>query len=91
VCLISAPQGIERMRGAHPDVPIWTAAMVSVDAAVNGVCAESACSSEQHAYPNLARTMVWSPRGTVARHSPSSGCAASCGERFRAGVWDVPT
>ena len=27
VCLISAPQGIERMRGAHPDVPIWTAAI----------------------------------------------------------------
>jgi uracil phosphoribosyltransferase len=24
---ISAPQGIERMRGAHPDVPIWTAAI----------------------------------------------------------------
>src|SRR4029450_12117909 len=23
VCLISAPQGIERMRGAHPDGPIW--------------------------------------------------------------------
>src|SRR5215475_12545821 len=27
VCLISAPQGIERMRGTHPDVPIWTAAI----------------------------------------------------------------
>src|ERR1700738_4444131 len=27
VCLISAPQGIERMRGIHPDVPIWTAAI----------------------------------------------------------------
>ncbi len=27
VCLISAPQGIERMRGVHPDVPIWTAAI----------------------------------------------------------------
>src|SRR5713101_7567669 len=27
VCLISAPQGLERMRGAHPDVPIWTAAI----------------------------------------------------------------
>ena len=27
VCLISAPQGIERMRGAHPDVSIWTAAL----------------------------------------------------------------
>src|SRR6266851_5005016 len=27
VCLIGAPQGIERMRGAHPDVPIWTAAI----------------------------------------------------------------
>src|ERR1700758_1809471 len=26
-CLISALQGIERMRGAHPDVPIWTAAI----------------------------------------------------------------
>jgi uracil phosphoribosyltransferase len=24
VCLISAPEGIERMRGAHPDVPIWS-------------------------------------------------------------------
>src|SRR5215813_14251238 len=51
----------------------------------------SVCSSEKQAYPNLARTMVWSPRGTVVRHSPSSGCAASCAERFRAGVWDVPT
>ena len=27
VCLISAPPGIERMRGIHPDVPIWTAAI----------------------------------------------------------------
>jgi uracil phosphoribosyltransferase len=27
VCLIGAPQGIERMRGTHPDVPIWTAAI----------------------------------------------------------------
>ncbi len=27
VCLISAPQGIERMRAIHPDVPIWTAAI----------------------------------------------------------------
>src|SRR5271155_4676571 len=27
VCLISAPEGIERMRGIHPDVPIWTAAI----------------------------------------------------------------
>src|SRR5262249_11281143 len=33
----------------------------------------SVCSSEKQAYPNLARTMVWSPRGTVVRHSPSSG------------------
>ena len=27
VCLIAAPEGIERLRGAHPDVPIWTAAI----------------------------------------------------------------
>ena len=27
VCMVSAPQGIERMRGIHPDVPIWTAAI----------------------------------------------------------------
>jgi uracil phosphoribosyltransferase len=27
VCLISAPPGVERMRGIHPDVPIWTAAI----------------------------------------------------------------
>lgn len=27
VCLIGAPEGFERMRGAHPDVPIWTAAI----------------------------------------------------------------
>jgi Uracil phosphoribosyltransferase len=27
VCLISAPQGIDRMRGAHPDIRIWTAAI----------------------------------------------------------------
>jgi uracil phosphoribosyltransferase len=27
VCLLSAPEGIDRMRGAHPDVPIWTAAI----------------------------------------------------------------
>jgi uracil phosphoribosyltransferase len=27
VCLISAPEGIERMRGIHPDVRIWTAAI----------------------------------------------------------------
>jgi uracil phosphoribosyltransferase len=27
VCLLAAPEGIERFRGAHPDVPIWTAAV----------------------------------------------------------------
>jgi uracil phosphoribosyltransferase len=27
VCLIAAPEGIERLRGIHPDVPIWTAAI----------------------------------------------------------------
>lgn len=27
VCLIGAPQGINHMRGLHPDVPIWTAAI----------------------------------------------------------------
>ena len=26
VCLLAAPEGIDRLRGAHPDVPIWTAA-----------------------------------------------------------------
>ncbi|BAT61457.1 uracil phosphoribosyltransferase [Variibacter gotjawalensis] len=27
VCLLAAPEGIERLRGAHPDVPIWTASI----------------------------------------------------------------
>jgi len=27
VCMVSAPEGIERMRGIHPDVRIWTAAI----------------------------------------------------------------
>jgi uracil phosphoribosyltransferase len=27
ICLISAPPGLERVRGMHPDVPIWTAAI----------------------------------------------------------------
>jgi len=27
VCLIGVPEGIERMRGIHPDVPIWLAAI----------------------------------------------------------------
>src|SRR5262245_41578627 len=27
VCLLGAPQGFERVRGTHPDVPIWTAAV----------------------------------------------------------------
>jgi uracil phosphoribosyltransferase len=27
VCLLGAVQGFERVRGAHPDVPIWTAAI----------------------------------------------------------------
>src|SRR6266702_4908367 len=25
VCLLAAPQGVERFRGLHPDVPLWTA------------------------------------------------------------------
>ena len=29
VCLLAAPEGIERVTGAHPDVPIWTAAIDS--------------------------------------------------------------
>jgi uracil phosphoribosyltransferase len=27
VCLLGAPEGFERLRGLHPDVPIWTAAI----------------------------------------------------------------
>jgi uracil phosphoribosyltransferase len=27
VCLVAAPEGIERVRGTHPDVPVWTAAI----------------------------------------------------------------
>lgn len=27
VCLIAAPEGVERIRGIHPDVPLWTAAL----------------------------------------------------------------
>jgi uracil phosphoribosyltransferase len=27
VCLLGAPQGFERVRAVHPDVPIWTAAI----------------------------------------------------------------
>src|SRR5215471_2761241 len=27
VCLIAAQQGVERVRGVHPDVPLWTAAI----------------------------------------------------------------
>jgi uracil phosphoribosyltransferase len=27
VCLIASPQGVERLRGLHPDVSIWTAAV----------------------------------------------------------------
>ena len=29
VCLLAAPEGIERFTGAHPEVPIWTAAIDS--------------------------------------------------------------
>jgi uracil phosphoribosyltransferase len=29
VCLLAAPEGIERFHGAHPEVPIWTAAIDS--------------------------------------------------------------
>lgn len=27
VCMVCAPQGLDHMRGIHPDVPIWTAAI----------------------------------------------------------------
>jgi uracil phosphoribosyltransferase len=27
VCLVASPEGVERLRGIHPDVPIWTAAI----------------------------------------------------------------
>jgi uracil phosphoribosyltransferase len=27
VCLLTGPEGVERVRGLHPDVPIWTAAI----------------------------------------------------------------
>ena len=27
VCLIAAPEGLERVRGLHPDVPVWTASI----------------------------------------------------------------
>jgi uracil phosphoribosyltransferase len=32
VCLLAAPEGIEKLRGAHPDVHIWTA---SIDERLN--------------------------------------------------------
>jgi uracil phosphoribosyltransferase len=32
VCLLAAPEGVERFRAAHPDVPIWTA---SIDERLN--------------------------------------------------------
>ncbi len=32
VCLLAAPEGIAKLRAAHPDVPIWTAA---IDARLN--------------------------------------------------------
>jgi uracil phosphoribosyltransferase len=27
VCLVAAPEGVERFRRQHPDVPIWAAAL----------------------------------------------------------------
>ena len=27
ICLVAAPEGVEAVREAHPDVPIWTAAL----------------------------------------------------------------
>jgi len=27
VCMIAAPEGVERLRGIHPDVNLWTAAV----------------------------------------------------------------
>ena len=27
LCLLAAPEGVERLHGSHPDVPIWTAAI----------------------------------------------------------------
>lgn len=27
VCMLAAPEGVERLRGTHPDVPLWTAAI----------------------------------------------------------------
>jgi uracil phosphoribosyltransferase len=27
VCLVAAPEGIKAVQDAHPDVPIWTAAI----------------------------------------------------------------
>jgi uracil phosphoribosyltransferase len=35
VCVVSCPQGIAQLRGAHPDVPIFTAA---IDPALNDNC-----------------------------------------------------
>ena len=27
VCLVASPEGIERLKAYHPDVPVWTAAI----------------------------------------------------------------
>ena len=27
VCMIASPEGVERLRGIHPDVKLWTAAI----------------------------------------------------------------
>ena len=30
VCMIASPEGVERLRGIHPDVKLWTAAITII-------------------------------------------------------------
>jgi uracil phosphoribosyltransferase len=49
VCLIAAPEGVERMRGIHPDVPIWLAA-IDEGLDKNGFILPGLCDAGDRAY-----------------------------------------
>ena len=64
VCLIAAPEGVERLRGIHPDVPIWTAA----DRRRSRRATPS--SFRAWATPATAPTARSKPRGSVRSRRP---------------------
>src|ERR1700737_4593842 len=83
VSLVGAPEGIERMRGIHPDVPIWLAAIDKGLDETPTFCRALAMPATAPMAPN--RLTLGSPGYPIDRcnrQDPSAGFGAAAAARY---------